>query len=326
MQAYADGSLAASLTSEQSPPSTRHLAPRLAVPCPAPPRLSLPCLTTPYRTVPCLASGAVYAVKSFDTLKCARDTTVCETRDNEIGVLRLLREHMSDGVDHPYIASMVDELGADGSISHQHAVLEYAEGGSLHRFLHASKAPLPHSAAASASRQVACALAHLHGLQVAHRDLKTANVLIVQPPRADDLLATLHLKLCDFGFSCICADRRLKAHCGTPAYLAPEIVTPAEARAGYLGRPVDMWALGCMLFELLHRGRPAFRAEEGFELQGRIRRCNYGPCEKDVPQDARSLLHGLLIAPAERRLTAAQVLEAPWHTSLPAAPPPPLHL
>ena len=56
------------------------------------------------------------------------------------------------------------------------------------------------------------------------------------------------VKLCDFGFSCICGDEKLKSYCGTPAYLAPEVATPADAHRGYYGRPVDMWALGVIAF------------------------------------------------------------------------------
>ena len=87
---------------------------------------------------------------------------------------------------------------------------------------------------------------------------------------------TLHLRLCDFGFACICGDEPQTREFGTPYYLAPEIVSAADAHRGYLGRPVDMWALGCVVYEMLHL-MPAFKAEERFELEGLIRRANFGP-------------------------------------------------
>jgi len=260
-------------------------------------------------------TGVVVAVKSFDPTKCARDTNVSEARDSELAVLRLLQT--TDA--HPHIANMVKELGSAPSTSaqvveasevgHQHAVLEYAEGGSLHRFLQAQKSDLTLPLVQAATRQLARALQHLHNLEVAHRDLKPANVLLASSTNVD--AATLHLKLCDFGFACICGDRRLKTHCGTPAFLAPEIVTPLDAHKGYLGRPVDLWALGCTLYELLHR-RPAFKSEEAFELEGLIRRCNHGPLDKRIPSPARALLAGLLVTSPSTRLTAANVLESPW--------------
>lgn len=61
-----------------------------------------------------------------------------------------------------------------------------------------------------------------------------------------------------------------------PSLLIATQVTPSDAHRGYLGRPVDMWALGCVLFECMHR-RPAFKAQEAFELEGLIRRANFGP-------------------------------------------------
>ena len=76
-----------------------------------------------------------------------------------------------------------------------------------------------------------------------HGDLKPANILLIHDGKGLDG----GLKLCDFGFACICGEGKLKSYCGTPAYLAPELASPTEAHKGYHGRPVDMWALGCVL-------------------------------------------------------------------------------
>ena len=153
-----------------------------------------------------------------------------------------------------------------------------------------------------------------------------ANILLAQGPPTDGAITDAasqasqwllkprgawHLKLCDFGFACVCADRQLREFCGTPAYLAPEIASPADAHKGYLGRPVDLWALGCVVYEMLHR-RAAFKCEERFELEGLIRRCNVGPMSQRVPQGARSLIGGLLMACPATRLTAHGVLSHTW--------------
>ena len=63
------------------------------------------------------------------------------------------------------------------------------------------------------------------------------------------------VQLCDFGFALRCGERRLRTVCGSAQYMAPEL--HASAGDGYLGPPVDMWALGAMLYEMLH-GKPAF--------------------------------------------------------------------
>ena len=336
------------------------------------------------------ATGELVAVKSFDTSKCAKDAAVGEARDRELAVLRLLREGSDCIACHPHIANLLCELGEPSSNSaHTHAVLEYCSGGSLKRYLQTLQTKMALPLVASATRQLAMALEHLHGLDVCHRDVKPANILLLQPAptaassvssgndgglvvdeTASSPLAPLHLKLCDFGFATPCAaapssssapadsattgsasatlssvlssalapaaatakddadagapiaqasssgvastQMRLRDFCGTPSYLAPEIASPADAHRGYHGKPVDMWALGCVIYEMLHSGRPAFHCEERFELEGLIRRCHHGPIDKRVPPEARSMLGGLLVASPAARLTASQVLERAW--------------
>ena len=81
-------------------------------------------------------SRAVVAIKSYDNLKCARDVDEADARDRELSVLRLLRDAAEEpgASPHPHIANMLAELG-DSEAPHVHIVLEYAEGGSLKRFL-----------------------------------------------------------------------------------------------------------------------------------------------------------------------------------------------
>jgi serine/threonine protein kinase len=100
-------------------------------------------------------------------------------------------------------------------------------------------------------------------------------------------------------------------------YLAPEIASMADAHRGYLAQPVDLWALGCVLYEMLHR-RPAFKCEELYELESLIRRCNFGPIERRVPVGARALINGLLVANPTTRLSAAEVLTHSWASVAPS--------
>lgn len=254
-----------------------------------------------------VASGQLVAVKSFDTFKCAGDADVGAARDAELGVLRLLREaaastSAADGGGHPHIANMLAELG-DAEAPHQHAVLQYSAGGTLKKCLSELKTDALNSramavalarAAASggevadkglpgmefpmaavAMRQLASALAHLHGLDVCHRDVKPANILLSsvgttgrgESGRAAgggrSLTAdSLHLRLtgCATLASRACAGtRRLTQFNATPLYAAAEIASPADATRGYLGRPVDMWALGCVVYPPLADNVPRGR-------------------------------------------------------------------
>lgn len=114
-------------------------------------------------------------------------------------------------------------------------------------------------------KQVTEALHYLHSRNICHRDIKLDNILI-----EDD---TRMIKLIDYGFSVVVnGDRgRLKIFCGTPSYMAPEIVKRGES---YEGKPVDMWALGVLLYVMLSGGLP-FRAPTEPELFEKIKSGNY---------------------------------------------------
>ena len=269
-----------------------------------------------------IRAGLIVAIKSYDNIKCATDVDEADARNREFSVLRRLKDAA-----HPHIANMLAELG-DKDMAHCHAVLEYCEGGTLKRYLEtpgllhpgarddeAREGMMP-PLVAVATRQLAQALHHIHRLGICHRDIKPANILLSSV--ANVTPSTLHLRICDFGFACICFDELQTQYFGTPQYAAPEIASAADAHRGYLGRPVDAWALGCVIFEMLYL-TPAFKAEERFELEGLIRNCNFGRSEsvesrKRVPPKARALIKALL-APVDRRLSAEQVLSSEWITT-----------
>jgi serine/threonine protein kinase len=315
-----------------------------------------PIATGAFSTILCCrseASGEVVAVKTFNCVKCASNAEVGEARDAELEVLRLLHEkglaatcssEQSElqRAGHPHIANMIAVLGDAQTSAHQHLVLEYASGGSLRKVLSARKADaasggpfpgMPPQLVYLATRQLASALAHIHSMGVCHRDVKPANILLTQtrPPAdesggacvdgsmaagaAEQADSHIHVKLCDFGFACLCGDQKLHLWCGTPCYVASEIASATDAHRGYHGRPVDLWALGCVVYEMLHR-RPAFHAEERFELESRIRRANHAPIDRRVPRGAKELLRALFVTQPSRRCTAAQMLQEievrPW--------------
>jgi serine/threonine protein kinase len=93
---------------------------------------------------------------------------------------------------------------------------------------------------------------------VTHRDVKLENILL-------DETKTV-VKMIDFGFStCIPHERKVKIFCGTPSYMAPEIVSKIE----YSGPPADIWALGVLLFALLC-GKFPFKGANDKELYSHI--------------------------------------------------------
>lgn len=80
-------------------------------------------------------------------------------------------------------------------------------------------------------------VAYLHSKSISHRDIKLTNLLVDRDNR---------IKLIDFGFADN-SGRSLRAYCGTPSYMAPEIVMKKD----YSGMAVDVWALGVVLYKLL---------------------------------------------------------------------------
>jgi calcium/calmodulin-dependent protein kinase I len=113
--------------------------------------------------------------------------------------------------------------------------------------------------------QVLQSLEYLHSQGIAHRDLKPENLLI-----ASNGQDSLDIKLSDFGLSKIFNENSvLKTQCGTPAYVAPEIL-----RKGRYTAKVDLWALGVIAFILLS-GYPPFYDENTCELYKKIIRGKY---------------------------------------------------
>jgi len=148
---------------------------------------------------------------------------------------------------------------------------------------------------------------YMHECGIAHRDLKPDNLLLAQSGN------DVHVKIADFGFS---AKTRiggmrvnLTQRCGTPAYVAPEVL-----RGGPYDERVDMWSVGAILYFVLG-GYPAFVDDKPKALFNKILKADYEFHEEDwshVTEEAKSLVRGLLTLDVKKRLTAAEALKHPW--------------
>jgi len=151
---------------------------------------------------------------------------------------------------HPFINRC---HGAFNATSHVHLLLDLIPGGELMARLQRDKRLDEHLAALYVA-MVGTALGYLSSRQIAYRDLKPENLLIDHHG---------YLVLVDFGLAKV-VDERTWTLCGTPDYLAPEVL----AQAGYHWA-VDWWALGALTYEMLH-GEPPFAEEDEMECYDRI--------------------------------------------------------
>ncbi|MCB9674419.1 MAG: serine/threonine protein kinase [Alphaproteobacteria bacterium] len=160
-------------------------------------------------------------------------------------------------LEHPHIVAVTDVLDVDGSPG---LLMEYVEGATLDLWL-ANHRPSVDEALA-VFRGVLAAVAHAHEKGVVHRDLKPGNVLLAIGPNG-----AIAPKVMDFGLAKSFV-RKLRqgrtrdgAVMGTPAYMPPEQIRDASK----VDRRADIYALGCILYELLC-GEKAFAKTDRVEL------------------------------------------------------------
>jgi len=153
-------------------------------------------------------------------------------------------------------------------------------------------------------RQIVCAIEYLHALGIVHRDLKPENLLYASEDQDSDI------KIADFGLSRILPDdAMLKTACGTPGYVAPEVL---KGR-GY-GKEVDMWSVGVIMYILLC-GFPPFYDDNVQVLFEQILSGQFDfPPQYwgGVSESAKDLIRKLLTVDPKKRLNATAALDHPW--------------
>ena len=192
----------------------------------------------------------------------------------------------------PHLVSIFDvKTGHDGT---PFVVMEYVAGPSLRDLLNDAPGGLGPDKAAFFLREVAKGLSHLHGYGVVHRDLKPANIFYEDG----------YVKIGDYGLSKLMsaeAQASQTVTVGTVHYMAPEI------GAGKYDKSIDLYALGCLLYELL-TGKVPYRGASPTEVL--MKHLQAQPNLDDVPQPfARVIEKALQKDPNDRYATAAEMVE-----------------
>jgi len=189
-----------------------------------------------------------------------------------------------EALNHPFLMTLRYAFQTETKL---YFVLDYYTGGEL--FFHLKKRRrFRENEAKLMVAEVGMALGHLHSLDVIYRDLKPENILLDN---------TGHICLTDFGLSKDLGPENEEARtfCGTPEYLAPEIVM----NRGH-GKAVDWWSLGILLYELTV-GIPPFYSQNVHEMYQLIKQAPLRFPPK-LSQECKVLITGLLKRDPQRRL------------------------
>ncbi|ELR17258.1 CBLinteracting protein kinase, putative [Acanthamoeba castellanii str. Neff] len=179
-------------------------------------------------------------------------------------------------------------------------VMELVAGGEVY-FKLAHEGRFDENTARRYFQQLMAGVEYCHAVGVCHRDLKPENLLL-----SDQGL----LKISDFGFSTFFRERDrskvLHTACGTPNYVAPEVL----AKRGYEGTAADVWSCGCILYTFV-AGHLAFEDSNPDVLFRKIKAADY-TIPSHVPAGARDLIGRILVPDPAKRITMAQIKQHPW--------------
>ena len=153
------------------------------------------------------------------------------------------------------------------------------------------------------------AIQHFHSKAIIHRDLKPENILLAGNVVTD-------VKLTDFGFAERVSSKGLTRCCGTPLYIAPEVLKAGLFKTGEpYGIVADLWSLGVIVYILLC-GYPPFRGRSTNEQFKAIVKGMYSFPQNKVwgmiSDEAKDFVGNLLVAEPEDRMCADKALQHPW--------------
>ncbi|XP_062029876.1 serine/threonine-protein kinase SAPK2-like [Rosa rugosa] len=214
-------------------------------------------------------------------------------------VQREIMNHRS--LKHPNIVQFKEVLLTP---THLAIVMEYAAGGELFgRICNAGR--FSENEARFFFQQLISGVSYCHSMQICHRDLKLENTLL-------DGSTAPRVKICDFGYSKSLLQSQPKSTVGTPAYIAPEVLSKKQ----YDGKIADVWSCGVTLYVMLAGAYPFEDPDDPNNFRKTINRIlgvQYSiPDHVQVSIECRHLLSQIFVENPEKRITIAGIKNHPW--------------
>ncbi|TFK25731.1 CAMK/RAD53 protein kinase [Coprinopsis marcescibilis] len=246
------------------------------------------------------ATGEWYAVKMI------KDKRPGNHQDGNIRNSAIIREiSIMEKLKHRNICELKEVFMDEGS-NDINLVLELVQGGDLLEYI-LKRGGLCEVESKHITYQICSALAYIHSQGIAHRDLKPENVLLTtsNPPV---------VKVADFGLAKIVDSlTMLRTMCGTPSYLAPEVVKQ-QNQEGY-DHSVDSWSVGVIVFSMLTNASPFIEDENQRDIRLRIseRVIDWSVLEaQNVSPECMHFVRSLLQEDPVARMSLTRALEHPW--------------
>ncbi|XP_076890919.1 CBL-interacting serine/threonine-protein kinase 6-like [Bidens hawaiensis] len=240
----------------------------------------------------------VYHARNLQTGKSVAMKLIAKEKVIKVGMTDQIKREISvmKMVRHPNIVELHEVMASKSNI---YFAMELVRGGEL--FSKIEKGRLREDVARSYFQQLISAVDFCHSRGVFHRDLKPENLLFDEEG---------NLKVTDFGLSAFTdhlrQDGLLHTTCGTPAYVAPEVI----GKKGYDGAKADIWSCGVILYVLLAGFLP-FQDENLIAMYKKIYRGDF-KCPPWFSSDARRLITKLLDPNPNSRITISKIMDSAW--------------
>ncbi|KAM4617122.1 serine/threonine-protein kinase 33 isoform 2-T3 [Discoglossus pictus] len=245
-------------------------------------------------------TGKKWAMKKVNREKAG--SSAVKLLEREVTILK--------SVNHEHIIHLEEVFETP---KRMYLVMELCEDGELKEILRRKKR-FSETETRHVIRSLASALAYLHKKDIVHRDLKLENILVKSDDSTNKEEIKLNIKVTDFGLAVqkggVGSENLLQSTCGTPVYMAPEIINAHD-----YSRQCDIWSVGVIMYMLLC-GEPPFMGSSEEKLFEHIRKgkLNFSNVVvwQSVSEAAKDVLQRLLKVDPAYRITATELVDNAW--------------